>query len=47
MDSRMFDGIGNLIITLCVLCIVFVPLGLWKAIEIIIWLYHHLSIDIK
>jgi len=46
MDSSMFngifDGIYKMIISLIVLCVIFVPLGVWKAIEIIIWVSKHI-----
>lgn len=44
MDSRMFDGIGTLITMLFVVCCVFVPFGLWKLIEIVAWLFRHVTI---
>jgi hypothetical protein len=43
----MFDGIVELIMTLFVLCIIFVPLGIWKLVDIAIWLWHHFSIHIS
>jgi hypothetical protein len=36
------DGIGTLIFGLIGLCIIFVPLGAWKAIEIIYWIWSHI-----
>jgi hypothetical protein len=45
MDGHMFDGIGNLIVCLCWVCAISVPLGLWKLIEIVIWLCRHVSIS--
>ena len=42
-----FDGLGKLINTLIILCILFVPLGLWKLVEIIIWVCKHIHISIK
>ena len=35
------QGIDTAINALIVLCTLFVPLGLWKLIEIIIWLWSH------
>lgn len=29
-----------------VLFLIFIPLGLWKLIEIIIWIYQHVSVMI-
>jgi uncharacterized membrane protein len=38
-----FDGLGRVLDVMIVLCVVFVPLGLWKLIEIIVWLCSHMS----
>ena len=35
------EAIEALICGLIVLCIIFVPLGMWKLVEIIIWLWAH------
>ena len=44
----MYEGIGKgvdaLFKMMLWLLIVFVPLGLWKLIEIIYWLYTHITI---
>jgi uncharacterized membrane protein len=40
-------AMGDMIATLFVLCVIFVPLGLWKAIEIIIWLIKHIHVGLK
>jgi hypothetical protein len=45
--GMFFDGIGKLINTLLILCVVFVPLGLWKFVEIVIWVYKHIHIHIN
>lgn len=42
--GKIADGIGQLIVFLFVLCCVFVPLGMWKLVEIIIWLVKHIHI---
>ena len=46
----MFEGIGealgNLIKLLFILCCISVPLAIWKLVEIIIWLFSHVSIEI-
>lgn len=34
--NEIIGGISKLIITLLILCIIFIPLGLWKAIELIL-----------
>ena len=41
----MFEGLGKMINALFVLCCIFVPLGLWKLVEIIIWVCHHVKIS--
>jgi hypothetical protein len=41
MDGKMFEGLGTLI----VLLMVFGVFGIWKLIEIIIWLFTHVSIS--
>lgn len=38
MFPEMFEGLDTLIWTLIGVCVVFVPLGIWKAAEILIWL---------
>lgn len=42
----MFDGVSGVVNALMWLCIIFIPLGLWKAIEIVWWLFSHTSISI-
>ena len=39
--QEVVDAIGAAIGALIVLCIIFVPLGMWKLIEIIIWMWAH------
>lgn len=41
----MFEGIGRLFNTMLVCCIIFIPLGLWKLAEIIIWLWRHVHVS--
>jgi hypothetical protein len=41
MDGKMFEGLGTFI----VLLMVFGVFGIWKLIEIIIWLFTHVSIS--
>lgn len=45
--SGAFAAIEKLMTLLLALVIVFVPLGMWKAVEIIIWLYKHINIIFK
>ncbi len=41
----MFDVIDDMLKAVIWLLIIFVPLGLWKLIEIIIWIVKHVSIS--
>lgn len=47
MFSGVFEGIEFLIKILAVLCIIFVPLGIWKLVDIGIWLYHHVHVHMS
>lgn len=40
------DGIGKMLMTMFVLLGIFIPLGLWKLIEIIIWLFTHVKVSL-
>lgn len=40
MDGSVLDGIGCLVW----LCVPMFPLGIWKSIEIVIWICHHVHI---
>ncbi len=42
--GEVFKILGKLVKFLFILCIIFVPLGLWKFIELIIWLIKHIKI---
>ena len=46
MVEGAFRGVSDAIALLFILCCIFVPLGLWKLVEIIIWLFKHVSISI-
>jgi len=35
----VFSGVKWLLQAMMILCVLFVPLGLWKAIELLIWLF--------
>lgn len=37
-------GIGALLLTLLITCIISVPLGLWKLVELISWAFNHVRI---
>lgn len=40
--SRIGDGVASAFIMLAALCVVFIPLGLWKLVELLILLFSHL-----
>jgi|LakMenEpi03Aug12_release.lakeMendotaPanAssembly.Ray.scaffolds.fasta_scaffold164734_5 hypothetical protein len=46
MDGSAFSGMGEVIATMMIACVIFVPLGIWKCVDIIIWLWHHFHIVI-
>lgn len=47
MYQGMFDGLEALFKFIAALLIIFIPLGLWKLIDIIIWVWNHIHITIK
>lgn len=46
-DNRMFDGLDALFKFVAVLLIIFIPVGIWKLIDIIIWMWNHIHITVK
>jgi len=46
MVEGAFRGVGEAIAFGFILLCIFVPLGLWKLVEIIIWLFQHVRITI-
>ena len=42
MVQGMMDGVGTALAALFAICVVSVPLGLWKLVEIVIWVLSHL-----
>lgn len=42
MDSSMFNGFDKFLYILVVFAVVGVTLGLWKLVEIVIWVFNHL-----
>jgi len=40
----MFDDIGKCLDGIVLILIISVPLGIWKLVEIVIWLFHHIKI---
>lgn len=47
MNSSAFNGYGNWVVISYWFLFSLMPLGLWKLVEIIIWLYQHVEIGIK
>jgi hypothetical protein len=45
IPGNIGDGIAYFMITCLVMLIVFVPLGIWKIVEIIIWLIENVSVS--
>ena len=43
--NQLGEGIVKGFRLLCLLVIIFVPLGLWKLIDIVIWICTHISIS--
>lgn len=44
MVSGIGDAIGDLFKWMLIMLVVFVPLGVWKLVEIIMWLFKHVHI---
>jgi hypothetical protein len=42
----MFRGLEELLGCLFIILVVSVPLGIWKIVDIIYWLYHHVHISV-
>ena len=42
-----FDWVNRIIYGMFFACCVFVPLGMWKLIEIMIWIFKHIYIGVK
>lgn len=45
--AEAFGAVEKLIALLSILCLIFIPLGMWKLIEILIWVYKHTDIIVK
>jgi hypothetical protein len=41
MDPNLGDGLATLFLMMALVLAIAVPLGLWKLIDIAIWLCHH------
>jgi hypothetical protein len=44
MDGSMFRGLDTFLLWLCIFAAIGLIFGIWKIIEIVFWLYHHISI---
>ena len=44
MSDYGFEGAFKALTFLLVVLLCFLPLGVWKAVEIIIWVCHHIHI---
>jgi hypothetical protein len=42
---QMFEAYDRLVRFLVIICCISVPLGIWKLVEIIIWLFQHISVN--
>lgn len=42
----VFPGLPGVLRTIGVLLILFIPLGMWKLVEIIIWLFQNVSVNV-
>ncbi|MCC7375411.1 MAG: hypothetical protein IT581_12220 [Verrucomicrobiales bacterium] len=45
--SRFGNGIATVMLIVMVLFVVFVPLGVWKAVELLLWVWEHLEVAWK
>jgi len=43
----MIPDFGGVIKGMMIILCISIPLGVWKLIEIIIWLFNHVSINVK
>jgi hypothetical protein len=39
------EGIGQGIVGLFIFLLCFLPLGVWKAVELVIWFFKHIRLD--
>lgn len=44
--SNIGDAVTGMFYAMIGLLLLFVPLGLWKAVEIVIWLFNHLTVSV-
>jgi hypothetical protein len=46
MDGRAFDGLVTIFKVLIGICVISVPLGLWKMVDLIVWASHHVNVNV-
>lgn len=44
MGSGMFDGLAGCLAVIAAVVVVCLPLAIWKLIELVAWLYQHVTI---
>ena len=43
----MFEGLGAVIDGMFIVLVISVPLGIWKLVDIVIWIAHHVKVGIQ
>jgi hypothetical protein len=46
MDSSVFDGLASFVTFVVWVCAISLSLAVWKLVDIVIWLVHHISIHV-
>lgn len=41
------EAIESMVRTFAIVCMVSIPLAIWKAIDIVVWLCRHLSVGVR
>lgn len=44
--TRAFEGFAFILWAMLIALIIFVPLGIWKLVEILIWLWNNVHISV-
>lgn len=47
MDGSAYEKMYGGLVTIFLVLAVLAPLGVWKVIEIVIWLFRHVSIHVQ
>lgn len=47
MIRGAFDGVAEMFALMAILCLTFVPLGIWKLVDIAIWIYSNVEVSVK